>query len=90
MISKQLLEMLICPENGMSLRSADAELLRQVNDAIRAGRISNRLGDRVEKVLSEGLVREDGQGLYAVRDGIPVMLVDEMIPLDQVPEASEE
>jgi uncharacterized protein YbaR (Trm112 family) len=29
----------------------------------------------------EGLVREDGKVLYPVDDGIPVMLVEQSIPL---------
>jgi uncharacterized protein YbaR (Trm112 family) len=30
-------------------------------------------------VLTEALVREDGAVLYPVRDGIPVMLIDESV-----------
>ena len=33
------------------------------------------------EAVAEGLVREDGDWLYPVRDDIPIMLIDEAIPL---------
>ena len=35
----------------------------------------------MSKPIEEGLVREDGQCLYAIEDGIPNMLIDERIDL---------
>ena len=84
MIRNELLEILVCPENHTRLARADGELIRRVNEAVAGGRLRTRSGARVEERLDEGLVREDGAVLYAVRDGIPVMLVDEAIPLDQL------
>jgi uncharacterized protein len=83
-IRNELLEILVCPENHTRLHRADADLLRRANEAVAAGRLRSRSGARVEDRLDDGLVREDGALLYAVRDGIPVMLVDEAIPLDQL------
>ena len=40
-----------------------------------------RGGEPVEKELTEALIREDGQVLYPVDEGIPVMLIDESIEL---------
>jgi uncharacterized protein YbaR (Trm112 family) len=45
--------------------------------------VSNRGGVAVSDALVEALVREDGALLYPVRDDIPIMLVDESIPLPQ-------
>lgn len=84
MIRNELLEILVCPENHTRLHRAEADLLRRVNEAVAAGRLRNRSGTRVEERLDDGLVREDGTLLYAVRDGIPAMLVDEAVPLDQL------
>jgi uncharacterized protein YbaR (Trm112 family) len=36
----------------------------------------------VTEEVKEGLVRADGKVLYPVRDDIPIMLVDEAIPLE--------
>jgi len=33
----------------------------------------------VTEVLEEGLLREDGTLIYPIRDGIPVLLIDEGI-----------
>ena len=82
MVDPKLLEILVCPETKQPVRSADAGLLSRVNDAVSRGSLNNRGGDRVEEAVAEGLVREDGAVLYPVRDDIPVMLIDEAIPLE--------
>lgn len=71
----------MCPETRQPVSEADAELLDRVNAGIAEGRVSNRAGQAVEEALDEGLVREDGAFVYPVRDGIPIMLIDEAIPV---------
>jgi uncharacterized protein YbaR (Trm112 family) len=44
--------------------------------------MKTRGGSAVAESIEAGLVREDGRILYPVRDGIPVMLIDEAFPLD--------
>ena len=83
MIDPKLLDILVCPETKQPLRVADADLLSAVNSAIEAGSVSNRGGAPVNAPLVEALVREDGAFLYPVRDDIPIMLIDESIPLPQ-------
>lgn len=82
MIDQELLEILVCPDTKQPLRPADAELLRSLNDAIEAGSVTDRGGNAVESKIEEGLVREDGLFLYPIRDEIPIMLIDEAIPLE--------
>jgi uncharacterized protein YbaR (Trm112 family) len=84
MISKELLELLVCPENRTPLTQADSALVAQINDAIAAGALKNHAGQRVEQKCDGALVRADGAIAYLVVDGIPVMLVDEGIPLAQL------
>jgi uncharacterized protein YbaR (Trm112 family) len=81
MISDDFLQILRCPETHQSLRRADAELVEQVNADIAAGRVTNRSGERVTRPMDAGLVNQDGNLLYAVRDEIPCLLVDEAIDL---------
>lgn len=81
MIEQNLLDILVCPETKQPLRVADADLLSELNASIEAGSVTNRGGDAVSTPLVEALVREDGTALYPVRDDIPIMLIDESIPL---------
>lgn len=84
MVDQELLEILVCPETKQPVRVADGVLLSRVNDAIASGAMKTRGGQPVSEAVSEGLVREDGKILYPVRDDIPVMLIDEALPLDRL------
>ena len=80
-VAADLLAILICPETKQPVAPATPAQLTAANNSIRAGNAYNRAGVRVEKELTEALVREDGHALYPVEDGIPVMLVEESIAL---------
>jgi uncharacterized protein YbaR (Trm112 family) len=80
-VDRELLEILVCPETRQPVRLASSDQLDAVNRRIRAGELRNRGGDPVKDPIQEGLVREDGKVLYPVDDGIPVMLVEQSIPL---------
>jgi len=81
MVDPELLEILACPEDKTSLRLAKPEELEALNARSARGEVQNRGGDRVSEAVPEGLIREDGRYLYPVRDGIPIMLEAEAIPL---------
>jgi uncharacterized protein YbaR (Trm112 family) len=81
-ISRDLLEILACPETKAPVHEADAALLKRLNARVAQGQVVNRDGRAVEEPIEEGLVREDGAVLYPVREGIPIMLIGEAIPLE--------
>ena len=82
MISKDLLDILACPEDKTPVSLAGQPLVDDLNKKIEAGEIKNRVGEMVENKMDGGLVREDGAYLYRIEDGIPIMLIDEAIALD--------
>lgn len=84
MIGEDLLEILRCPQNKSRLRLADADVLDRLNQAIAAGSVTNQSGTKISEPLTGGLVREDGQVLYPIIDDLPVLLIDESIPLDKL------
>lgn len=83
-LSPDLLEILRCPENRTSLTVADADLVAKLNAAIAKTSLKNKGGEAVAEPIDGALVREDRQVAYPVREDIPVMLVEEGIPLDQL------
>lgn len=81
MIDDAFLQMLACPASGQPLRAATEAELRGVAAAIAAGRVHNRGGTVVESAPAAGLATVDGAWLYPVRDGIPILLAAEALPL---------
>jgi len=81
MIDPELLKIMCCPETHQPLALADAPLVELLNRQIAAGQLKNRAGQLVKEKLDGGLVREDRKFLYPVRQNIPVMLIDEAIPV---------
>ena len=81
MIHPELLEILCCPETRQPVREAPAALVESVNRAIRDGSLNQSAGGEPAGVLDGGLVREDGKFLYPVRNGIPIMLIEERIAI---------
>jgi len=81
MVNPELLKILCCPETHQSLQEITTERVEELNRQIAAGTLKNRAGKIVTAKLSGGLVRSDGKYLYPIRDQIPIMLVDEALPL---------
>jgi uncharacterized protein YbaR (Trm112 family) len=82
-IDRDLLDILACPENKTPVKLADQPLIDTINSAIAKGEVKNRGGQKVEQPIDGGLVREDRIFLYPIQDAIPIMLIDEAIPLNK-------
>ena len=70
-----------CPETHQKLVSAPAELLERLRREQAASNLMYQSGKPVVEPLEAGLLREDGRVLYAVSDGIPVLVKEEAISL---------
>ena len=76
-----LLAILRCPESLQPLRLADDSLVQRLRQQARQADLANISGSRVAADFEALLVREDGKRAYLVRDGIPVMLIEEAVAL---------
>jgi uncharacterized protein len=81
MIDPDLLKILCCPETHQELRLAEPAVIEKLNGQIAAGTLANRGGKPVTEKIEGGLIRADGKLLYPIRRNLPIMLVDEGIPL---------
>jgi uncharacterized protein YbaR (Trm112 family) len=81
MIDPALLKILCCPETHQPVSEADASLVADLNHRIASGSLKNRAGKSVGDKLDGGLLRQDRQWIYPIRNRIPIMLIEEAIPL---------
>lgn len=83
-VDKDLLAILCCPETKLDVSLADETLISKINDAVSRGALKNRAQKPVTELLEGGLIRSDRKVLYPIREDIPVMLIEEGIPLEQI------
>lgn len=81
MLHPELINDLCCPETKQRVHLADPTLITSLNDRISSGQARNRAGQPIAEKIDAGLLREDGKFLYPIRRDIPIMLIDEAIPL---------
>mgnify|MGYP001813204084 CR=1 FL=1 len=83
-MDKRLLAILRCPVTHKELSLAKSAKLREVNQAIDAGELSNRDGRVLETHLAEALITDDGKVLYPIANGIPILLEGESVNMEQL------
>jgi uncharacterized protein len=83
-MDKRLLTILRCPVSHKGLALMQKDKLARVNEAIDAGKLQNHEGSAVTERLTEALITDDGKRIYPVDDGIPVLLEDESISMEQL------
>lgn len=81
LLDSRFVGLLRCPAGHLPLREASLEQLASLG-----------LTREQAKGWDAGLLRTDGRGVYPLRGGIPVLLVEELVPLkgplDSAPEAA--
>jgi uncharacterized protein YbaR (Trm112 family) len=81
-IDKDLLSILCCPETKQDVALAPDSVIAGLNDRIVKGEVKNKAGQVVTERMDGGLLRADKKILYPIREDIPVMLIDEGIPME--------
>ncbi len=81
-IEEAFCRILICPATRQGLEKASDFHLAGLNRAIGGHRVRTQGGALVEQPLQEALITKDGARIYPVRDGIPVLLVEESIVME--------
>ena len=79
MIPADLVELLRCPQSGQALTLAEPEVIARFNE--QRSRASSAAGPMVRQPLTDALIRQDRLLLYPIRDGIPILLAEEGVPL---------
>ena len=82
MIDPDLLKIMCCPESHQTLAAAEPAVVEKINQQIATGQLQNRAGRTVVEKMDGGLIRADKKFLYPIRQAIPIMLIDEAIPLE--------
>lgn len=79
-IDRKLLDILCCPATGVPLESLRKDQLAALNTLIATGEVHDYGNEAVTTPLQEALITENGERIYRVDDGIPIMLEDRAIP----------
>lgn len=85
MISEELLNVIACPETKEDLVIADSGLVEKINSLIENGELVSRNKQKIIESIDGGLIQKDSREyFYPIRNEIPVLLIDESIPLKNV------
>lgn len=78
-VDRKLLDILCCPITRQPVEPLSRDRLQRLNTQIKAGEVKFADGTPVEGPLQEALITTNGERIYPVDDGIPVMLEERCI-----------
>jgi uncharacterized protein YbaR (Trm112 family) len=78
-IDRKLLDILCCPATGVPLQVVRKDQLQRLNAVIAAGKVRYLNDEPVDAPLQEALITDNGERIYRIDDGIPIMLEDRAI-----------
>ena len=84
MSHSKVLSFIRCPVNQSELALADGSLIEKINAAIRARRLVNSAGRTLDEHVDGALIRTDQEVFYQIVRGIPILLRDEAVAMDQL------
>ena len=73
-------ELLRCPITGQTVRRAEENVIRDLQQRQQSGTLHAR-GGEIAEAFDGGLLTADGAWLYPIRSGIPAMLAGEAIAM---------
>ena len=83
-MDRKLLDLLVCPATRQPLALLDKPGLEALTRAIAAGSVK-RVDDAPQtETIREALITRDRKTLYRIDDGIPVLVIEEGIPVAAV------
>jgi uncharacterized protein YbaR (Trm112 family) len=83
-LDRKLLDFICCPVTRSSLELLPERELAQLNELIASKRIRNREDTVVDTPLTEALVTRSGKLVYPIRDGVPLLLEEQAMALQQL------
>ncbi len=83
-VDRKLLEILACPITKQPVFLLDQARLDKVNRLIEQGKLHTLDGAKLEEPLQEALITRNGNTLYPVEGGVPVMLEGRGIACEQI------
>lgn len=83
-LDRKLLDVLCCPISKLPVQPLKGDRLRRLNEAIEANQVRYQDGETVTEPVEEALITENGARVYRVDDGIPIMLEDRAIPVEDL------
>jgi uncharacterized protein YbaR (Trm112 family) len=79
-----LLDILVCPATHVPVVLLDEQRREALNEAVRAGKVTDTGGEAVGDPIAEALITEDGRTVYRIENDIPIMLIESGIDTGQL------